>query len=193
MQGQAAISPELRSWVEGLRTAGGSHPSAFLNLARAASLGSGEPAEGAIPFSSVLQPSEAPPVASSGSQGVTSGLSQGLGRASGWFDGSVNVGASSSSASASAPRVSFSIPPTVGEKEMETASISGEVAQPLDASRRLCRLLAQFCLEAFVGSAPMAPKTCQFEGLFSEVTRVPKEEFAPVLFHRVSELLTEAC
>ena len=50
----------------------------------------------------------------------------------------------------------------------------------------------QFCLEAFVGSAPVTPKTCQFEGLFSEVTSVPKEEFAPVLFHRVFELLIEA-
>ena len=111
----------------------------------------------------------------------------------GWFDGSVNVGASSTGVCASAPRVSFSILPTVGEEEIETASILGEVAQPSDASCRLCRLLAQFCREAFVGSAPVAPKTCQFEGLFSEVTCVPKEEFAPVLFHRVSELLTEAC
>ena len=103
------------------------------------------------------------------------------------------MGASSSGPSASAPRVSFSFPPTVVEEEMETTSISGEVAQPSDASCRLCRLLAQFCPEAFVGSAPVAPKTCRFEGLFSEVTRVPKEEFAPILFHRVSELLTEAC
>ena len=29
-------------------------------------------------------------------------------------------------------------------------------------------------------------------GRFSDVTRVPKEEFAPVLFHRVAELLSEA-
>ena len=53
-------------------------------------------------------------------------------------------------------------------------------------------MLAQFCPEAFVASSPAAPKTCQFEGLFSEVTRMPKEEFAPILFHSVAELLSEA-
>ena len=74
----------------------------------------------------VAQPSEAPPVASSGSQGVSSGLLQGLGRASGWFDDSVNVGASSSAASALAPRDSFSIPLSVGEEKMETASVLGD-------------------------------------------------------------------
>ena len=193
VQGQGAISPDLRSWVEGLRTAGVRIPQPIINLARSASLGSGESAEGAIQFSSVAQPSEAPPVASSGSQGLSYGLSQGLGHASGWFDESVNVGVSSSAASASALRVSFSIPSSVGEEEMETASVSGDISQPSDAPRKLCRLLAQFCREAFVGSAPAAPKTCQFEGLFSEVTRVPKEEFTPVLFHRVAKLLTEAC
>ena len=92
------------------------------------------------------------------------------------------MGASSSAASASAPRVSFSIPPSADEEDMETASVLGDTSQPSDTSRRLCRLLAQFCPEAFVGLSPAAPKTCQFEGLFS----------APVLFHWVAELLSEA-
>ena len=147
VQGQGDIFPELHSWVEGLRTAGVRIPQPILNLARSASLGGGEPVEGAIPFFSVAQPSEAPPVMSSGSQGVTSGLShsQGLGPASGWFDEPVNVGASSSSASASAPRVSFSIPLTVGEEEMETASLSGEVS-----SLRMLRAGSAVCLCSFV-------------------------------------------
>ena len=102
------------------------------------------------------------------------------------------MGASSSAASASAHTVSFSIPPSVGEEDMETASVLEDTSQPSDASRRLCRLHAQFCPAAFVGSSPAAPTTCQFEGLFSEVTRVPKEEFAPVLFHLVAKLLSEA-
>ena len=74
----------------------------ILDLSR---LGSGEPVEGVLPFSSVAQPPEAPLVASSSSQGVASGLSQGFGCASGWLDDSVNASASSSAASASAPRV----------------------------------------------------------------------------------------
>ena len=36
------------------------------------------------------------------------------------------------------------------------------------------------------------PSVCQFEGLFSGVAKPPKEEFSPVLFHRVAELLQEA-
>ena len=52
------------------------------------------------------------------------------------------MGVSSSSASASAPRVSFSIPPSVDEEEMDTASVMGDASQPSDASRRFCRLLA---------------------------------------------------
>ena len=114
-----------------------------------------------------------PQLRTPGSQGISSGLLQGLGHASGWFDDSVNVGAPSSGASALTPRVSFSIPPSVGEEEMDTTSVMGDASQPSDALRRLCRLLAQLCPEAFVGSTPAAPKTCQFEGLFSEVTRLP--------------------
>ena len=132
------------------------------------------------------------PSCESGSQGVFSGPSQGLGRVLGWFDDSVHVGGFSNAASASAPRVSFSIPPSAGEEDMETSSVLVDTSQPSDASRRLCCLLAQFCPEAFVGPSPAAPKSCQFEGLSSDVTRVPKEEFAPVLFHLVAELLSEA-
>ena len=192
VQGLGVISPDLRSWVEGLRSAEVRIPQQILDLSGSARLGSDEHAEGVLPFSSVAQPSEAPPVVSSGSQCVASCLSQGLGCASGWFDDSVNVGVSSSAASASAPRVSFSISPSVGEEDMETASVLGDASQPSDASHRLCHLLVQFCPEAFVGSSHAAPKTCQFECLFSEVSRVPKEEFAPVLLHCVTELLSEA-
>ena len=145
--------------------------------------------EGVLPFASVAQPSEAPPVASSGSQGVSSALSQGLGRALGWFDESVNVGASSSAASALAPRVFFFHPSVCWRGGDGYCFCFGRYFAAFG-----CFAQTAICLCSIVQkcSVPAAHKTCQVEGLFSEVTHVPKEEFAPVLFHRVAELLTEA-
>ena len=55
----------------------------------------------------------------------------------------------------------------------------------------MCCLLFHLCPEAVPDSAPPPPRVCQFESLFSGVAKPLKEEFSPVLFHRVAKLLQE--
>ena len=57
----------------------------------------------------------------------------------------------------------------------------------------MCRLLFQLCPDAMPASVSSASHSCQFEGLFSDVAKPSKEPFLPILFHCVSEILSEVC
>ena len=77
------------------------------------------------------------------------------------------------------------------DEDVDVSSGAGDAASRVEGLHRVCRLLFQLCSEAVQDSAPPPPRICQFEGLFSGVAKLPKEEFSPVLFHRVVELLQE--
>ena len=87
------------------------------------------------------------------------------------------------------PLESFALPPLGGDKFGEGDSIAGKAAPLLEGLSRISKLLSQLCPEAVPSSVASDSRTCQFEGLFSNLVKPPKEPFAPVLFRRVSELL----
>ena len=55
----------------------------------------------------------------------------------------------------------------------------------------MCRLLFHLCPDAMPASVSSASHSCQFEGLLSDAAKPSKEPYLPVLFHCVSELLSE--
>ena len=55
--------------------------------------------------------------------------------------------------------------------------------------RRLFQLIGTLCPESVPPPEPSPSRTCKFEGMFSGVVNSPKEDFSPVLFHRVAEIL----
>ena len=97
----------------------------------------------------------------------------------------MNVGASSSRPNESVPRVSFVLPQSAAEEDVDGFSGAGDAAPPVEGLCRVCHLLFHLCPEAMPESAPATPKSCQFEGKFSDVAKTPKEEFSSILFHRV--------
>ena len=50
----------------------------------------------------------------------------------------------------------------------------------------------QLCLEAIPTSVALSARSCQFEGLFSDLSTPSKEPFALMLFHCVKELLSQS-
>ena len=164
----------------------------LLDLARLDRVPWVAPAEAANPVLSGSQPLQVPTMANVRSLGGGADLSQGSSSATGWFDGSVNVGASSSRSMESAPRVSFVLPQSAVEEDLDGVLGACDAAPPAEGLHRVCCLLFHLCPEAMPESAPATLKSCQFEGMFSDVAKTPKEEFSPILFQGVSELLTNS-
>ena len=72
-------------------------------------------------------------------------------------------------------------------------SAVGDSIHSSEGLARVCLLLFHLCPDAVPSSVASAPRSCRFEGMFSDISKPPKESFSPILFHRVSELLSEAC
>ena len=107
------------------------------------------------------------------------------------FDASVSRGTSSSSMEPS-PKV-FSLPQLVAEEDSDVASLVGNSKHLSEGLARVCRLLFHLYPGAVPSSVVSALHSCVFDAMSSDIAKLLKEPFSPVLFHRVSELLSEAC
>ena len=192
VQDLGAISPELRFWVEGLRSAGVRIPQQILDLSRSARLGSGEPAEGARPFPSAAQPSEAPPVASSGLQGVFLAHRRVLGMR--WVGLMILLMLVRLPVLHLLLHLGFLFPSLhLLLRRIWRSLLFWETLRSL----RMLRVGSVVFLCSFVPKRLLVrrlqlPGPASSKLFFSDVTRVPKVEFAPVLFHWVAEMLSEA-
>ena len=85
------------------------------------------------------------------------------------FDDAVNVGASSSRATAVQPPASVRSAVSFAEESFDNddrASVSSEKSPPSVGLRAVLRLLFQLCPSAASASQPPQEKVCDFEGLF---------------------------
>ena len=92
-----------------------------------------------------------------------------------------------------ASSVSFVLPLLGTDKNECENSETSAIPTPLEGLSRASRLIAQLCPEAIPASLAPSIRSCQFEGLFSDLATPPKEPFTPVLFHHVKELLSQSC
>ena len=92
----------------------------------------------------------------------------------------------------SASGVSFALPPLGDDKFGEGDFVAGESSPSSEGLSRISKLLSQLCPESVPASVASDSHACQFKGLFSNLAKPPKEPFAPVLFHRISELLAQS-
>ena len=179
-------------WVEGLRSTGVRIPQQILDLSRSARLGIGEPAEGASPFTSAAQPSEAPPVASPVRMVFFLARRRVLGVR--------RVGLMILLMWVRLPMLRLLL--HLGFLFPSIRLLVRRVWRPLLFwetlhSLRMLRVGSVVFLRSFVpkhllGRRLRLLRPASSKLFFSDVTRMPKEEFAPVLFHRVAELLSEA-
>ena len=76
--------------------------------------------------------------------------------------------------------VSFALP-LLGDDEFgEGDSVAGEDSPPSEGLSRISKLLSQLCPESVPTSVASNFRSCQFEGLFSNLAKPPKEPFAVV-------------
>ena len=199
MRGECANSVDLVNWISDLHSAGVRIPEQIEKLVRpdsslrsasqvAKSLPSESQAANSLP--SCAQSAQASVAPNHPAPSAASESSHGLFRPSNLFGPSLNRDHSSGFAEPSL-RVSFSLPPLVSEEESDVASVVGDSFQPWQGLSRVCRLLFHLCPDVVPTLVTSAPRSCQFEGLFSDIAKPSKETFSPVLFHCVLELLSD--
>ena len=137
--------------------------------------------------------------ASGSGSGMGAGAQTGAGsQGASWFDDTVNVGASGSGSGAGNSRplkpVTFNVPDRVLAFPGLDDDVSelGDRINALEGIRRVLHMLFSLCPEAAPTSEPARSKACKYEGKIAEQAKAVKEDLAPKLFHRVSEILEEA-
>ena len=98
----------------------------------------------------------------------------------------VNFGASSSQAKTSF----FDIPDDVSVVDDDSLEKDKIKAPMPEGLKRFFKIIGVLCPEAKRPQEPTTQaKACKFEGMFSGLVNSPKEDYSPVLFHRVAEIL----
>ena len=74
--------------------------------------------------------------------------------------------------------------------EEDSESTVGDRSQG-EGLRRVFQMLFSLYPEAVPKSDPAPVRASRYEGMFSGQAKAPKEEYSPVLFHRVGEIFSE--
>ena len=178
MRGESATSPDLMSWVSDLRAAGVRIPDQVAALVRT---DRNDLRESALH----MQTSESQGANSQVElePGASTRVAQGLFPPSSSF----SFGEAKSSGS-----VSFVLPLLGTDRDEDDNSATAAAPPPSEGLLRVSRLIAQLCPEAIPASVVLSSRSCRFEELFSDISTPPKEPFAPILFHRIKELLLQS-
>ena len=84
------------------------------------------------------------------------------------------------------------LPPLGTNGDEYENSETAAIPTPSEWLSRVSRLITQLCPEAIPDSVASSSRSCQLEGLFSDLSTPPKEPFTPVLFRRFKELLLQS-